>query len=201
MYIKNRDREILKFIEKYKSITINICAKIFYKDNKEAYQQARKRLRLLYKNKYLKRYRKDCTTEVIYYMHKKLSVHDLKVLDVLAELIYNNANIREFKREYTINTERSNYRADAFIEFTLKNYLYFLLIEVDHTHYTSFQKLQDIYDSNYFQNKYSKYGDNIFPTILILKRIVLDRKFYSSNFKIIELEYTQLHTLIKELEK
>ena len=134
MYLKKRDSEIIKFIKKYGSITINQCSKIFYTKNKEGYQQARKRLKQLSDNKFIKRYRKDMQSECIYFLDKKLSIHDLKTLDIYAELINAGATIKSFTPKYRIDTIKSNkkYRElDAYIEFIYKDYLNFLILEID----------------------------------------------------------------------
>lgn len=172
MYLTNRDREIIKFVEEYGSITINQCSKIFFRVNKHAYYQARKRLKQLSNEGYLKRYRKDTKSEVIYYLDKKLSIHDLKVLDVYAELTALGAKIKDFKTEYTIPTGKKEYRADALIEFEHDGYFYPLMVEVDYTHFTGEKKLTDVYYSNYFQDKYKDLDNNIFPTILIVRPVL-----------------------------
>lgn len=184
MYLTARDKQILRFIEEYKSITINQAAKIFFNNCKQSYYQARKRLKQLSDNKYIKRYRADMKSECVYYLEKKLSAHDLKVLDVYAELINLGADIDYFKQEYTIPTKIKEYRADALIEFTYQEYFYPMLIEIDYTHFTSNKKLLDIYNSNYFQNKYKKYDDDIFPTVLILRPTLPPNPFNTNLFNI-----------------
>lgn len=172
MYITARDRKILEYIRNNKSITINQCAKLFYTKNKEPYDQARKRLRILYNNKYIKRYRKDLQSECIYYMNKKLSLHDLKLYDVYAELVVAGATILEFERKYRVYLTKDKYREiDGLLVFKLDGYIYFWIIEVDLTHFTTDKKIIDIYNSNHFQEKFKKYAPNIFPTVIILKEI------------------------------
>lgn len=172
MYLTNRDKEIFKFIEQYGSITINQCSKIFFSKCKQNYYQARKRLKLLSDNKYLKRYRKDMRSEAVYYLDKKLSAHDLKVLDIYAELINQGAEIKYFKREYAIPTKNKEYRADGLIECIKDGYFYPILVEIDYTHFTSNKKLLDIYSSNYFQKKYKDLDEDIFPTVLIVRPFI-----------------------------
>lgn len=174
MYLTYRDKSILKFIEKYKSITINQCSKIFFKNCKENYYQARKRLKLLSDNKYLQRYRKDMHSETIYYLTKRLSFHDLKVLDIYAYLINLGAEVKKFKREYTIVLENKEYRLDGFIECIKDGYFYPIIVEIDYTHFTSIRKIFDIYNSRYFQNKYEDLDYDIFPTIIIMRPVIID---------------------------
>ena len=172
MYLTKRDREILLFIEKYKSITIKQCSKIFFTTNKYSYYQARKRLKLLCDNKLLKRYREDMRSETVYYSEKKLSYHDIKVIDIYAELVSKGCTIKDFKQEYIIPVSDSkDYRADGLIEFEYQGYFYPLLIEIDYTHLTGEKKLMDIYNSGYFQNKYKELDSDIFPTVIIARPI------------------------------
>lgn len=172
MYLTNRDKEILKFIEKYGSITINQCSKIFFTKNKEAYYQSRKRLKILSDNKYLQRYRQDMRSECVYYSEKKLSFHDLRVLDAYANLMSTGADIREFIREYIITCGSKEYRVDGLIECVYQGFFYPILIEIDYTHFTSTNKLLDIYNSNFFQNKYKDMDSDIFPNVLIARPII-----------------------------
>lgn len=189
MYLTDRDKEILRWIEEHKSITINQCSKIFYTNNKEGYQQARKRLRKLNQCNYIKRFRKDMRSETVYYLDKKLSFHDLKVFDILAELIYLGAEIKNFEKEYVIPAGEKNYRSDALIEFIYNKYYYIFLVEIDHTHFTSFKKLIEIYKSNFFQEKYKEFGQNIFPEVLILREYETKNKMYTEYFNIHLLTY------------
>lgn len=189
MIITNRDKKTLQFIEKYGSITINQCSKIFFKNCKENYYQARKRLKKLSDNKYLNRYRKDMRSETVYYLEKKLSIHDLKVLDVYAYLIYSGVKIKSFNQEYVIPAGDKNYRADALIEFIYGDYFYTLLIEVDYTHYTSQKKLFDIYNSSYFQNKYKNLGEDIFPKVVIIRPAVTKENDMLKQIDILYLDF------------
>lgn len=190
MILTQRDKNILRFIEEYKSITINQCSKIFFNNCKQAYYQARKRLRQLYDNKYIKRYRADMKSECIYYLTKKLSIHHLKVLDAYAEFIKIGANIEYFKTEYKVPTKSKYYRLDALIEVTYEEYFYPLIIEVDYTHFTSQRKLIDIYNSKHFQDKYKELDDNIFPTVLIIRPVISDNSITSDLFNIVYLDFT-----------
>lgn len=173
MYLTKRDKNILKFIEEYKSLTIKQCSQLFFNNCKESYYQARKRLKLLADNHYLKRYRKDMRSETVYYMDKKLSCHDLKVIDVYACLKTIGVDIKTFEREYVINCGGKEYRADGFFEFICcDGYFHLLLVEIDDTHFTSLNKLLDIYNSNYFQDKYKNLDDNLFPNVIIIRPFI-----------------------------
>lgn len=199
MILTKRDREILRFVEEYGSITIDQCRKIFFKGNKYDYYQSRMRLKLLSDNNILKRYRADMRSEVVYYLEKRLSIHDLKVLDVYAELIQLDADIQYFKREYIIDAFKKQYRADALVEFVYNGYWYPLIIEIDYTHYTSEKKILDIYNSNYFQKKYKELDENIFPKILLVRPIIPKEKIKSDLFEVLYIDF-ELNGFEKVLE-
>lgn len=190
MILTERDKNILRWVEEHKSITINQTSKIFFKHCKESYYQARKRLRLLSNNGYLKRYRADMKSECIYYLDKKLSIHDLKVLDVYAEFISYGAEIRYFKKEYIIDSGSKNYRLDALIEVLYNDYFYPIIIEVDYTHLTGSKKLQDIYNSNHFQVKYKNLDDNIFPYVVIIRPVVTADHEQVNNIDILHTDFS-----------
>lgn len=185
MRLTDRDKKILRYIEEYKSITIIQCSKIFYCNYKQAYYQARKRLSILYKNKYLKKYRKDPMHETIYFMDKHLNYHDLKVFDIYAELISLKVNIRYLKPKFRITGINDKYREiDALIECEYKGYFYPIILEIDMTHFTNIEKLDEIYNSGYFQNKYKKLANNIFPTVLLLRPYLPFTPLYSNLYDI-----------------
>lgn len=150
--ITKRDRDILIWIERYRSITINQCAKIFFTNNKEAYDQARKRLRHLNKEGLIRRYRKDPRSEVVYFMDKKLKTHDLKIFDVVAQFIYLGWEIEEFEKEYAFNLRDRKYISDAKIIFTKDNKKIPVILEIDYSHMTGKSKIEDI--TNAINNKH-----------------------------------------------
>ncbi|EGO86294.1 hypothetical protein G8S49_11355 [Clostridium botulinum C] len=201
MYLTKRDKSILKFIEEYGSITINQCSKIFFDKNKEGYQQARKRLKKLSENKFLKRYRKDMHSECIYFLDKKLSLHDLKAFDIYAELIFTGATIKKFIPKYrikTLNSKKTYRELDVLAEFIYKDYFYTLIIEIDYTHFTNKEKLLDIYNSNHFQSKYKHLDSNIFPSILILRPYIPERKINDERMHIYytSFEHPNIHDIL-----
>ena len=85
--------------------------------------------------------------------------------------------INTFQREYIVG----NYRIDALLELEYKDYFYTFIIEIDYTHFTSIKKLDDIYFSGIFQEKYKDMGDNIFPSVIIVRPYTadLDSKLYN----------------------
>jgi hypothetical protein len=189
MILMERDKNILRHIEKYKSITLTQCSKIFYRNHKQAYYQARKRLSILYKNKYLKKYRKDPRSETIYFLNKHLSYHDLKVFDIYADLINMGADILFFKTKYRINNPSGYREIDALIECKYNGYFYPIILEIDMSHFTTIEKLNDIYNSKHFQDKYKKLAPDIFPTVLIFRPYLPLDPLHSDLFDILVMQF------------
>lgn len=153
--ITRRDKKIIKWVEEHRSITINQCAKIFFTGNKEAYDQARKRLRVIYQEGLLQRYRKDRKHEVVYYIDKKLKIHDLKLLDAVSEILsaaFQKVAL-EKEKKFQIN-DRTSYFVDAIMTFEKNGYQFAMIVEIDYTHYTSKGKMTDIID--YLENTFKK---------------------------------------------
>ena len=141
--ITKRDKEIIKFAETHGSITINQCALMFFRDNKAAYDQARKRLRIIYDLNLLKRYRKDPRSEAIYFIDKPLKIHDIKLMDVFAEL--SKYEVIMFEKECKIEIDKdTNYRVDAYAIIKIDGRFIPLMIEIDYTHFTNIKKIKQI---------------------------------------------------------
>lgn len=152
--ITKRDKKILIWIEKYCSITINQCSKIFFTGNKQAYDQARKRLRYLNKEGLIKRYRKDPRSEVIYYMDKKLKIHDLKLMDFVAEFYAQGWELHKFDKEFTVKVKDKKYIIDGKAVFKKGKISLPAIIEIDYSHMTAIKKINDI--ANVCKGKYLK---------------------------------------------
>lgn len=176
MYKKDRDNEILKFIEEHGSITINICANLFFNNANNSYDLARKRLRILYKNKYIKRH-KAVGSEVIYYLNRPIKPHNLKLLEVYSKFS-TMGNVITFEKEKMVICPNKKRKIDAFMEIEVDDGEYInsypLIVEIDYTHNTHIDKIKDIYNSNYFQSQYG-----FLPTIIIVKRNEWDKKLNS----------------------
>lgn len=169
MYQKERDKAIRRFIEEYGGITINICANLFFTNSHQKYQLASKRLRTLYENNYLKRYKKDIYAEVVYYLDKPAKEHVIKLLELYSRL-YLIGKVTSFKIHYELKGVEKKRQVDALIDLEIvrdgETYMYPLIIEIDATHNTSLKRMEDIYYSNYFQDMYN----GTFPYVLIVKR-------------------------------
>lgn len=197
--ISKKDKEILRFIEIHKSITISICAKCIFTGNKFAKDQARKQLRKLYKEGLIQRYQGNRTSEVIYYTIERLGIHDLKLIDVYAEFIALGAIIESFQKEYRVYTskDKKKYRdIDGVFEISFNDFKTVCICEIDYSHYTSMNKLQDIFNSKHFQKLY---GDDFFPLIILVRPVAENKLIVENNLLILYVDW-ELTNLKQALE-
>lgn len=184
-----RDREILKFIETYGSITINQTAKIFYKGHKFAYDEARRRLKKIAEVSKLKKITNKVTREFIYYMDKPVSPHNLFVLDFYSELI--NQGCEDIKFEKSKKWSIKEPICDGYFEFSFNDITYFMILEVDLTHNCNLKKYEFLYDTGELQEIYSQeYGNkDIFPTVVVMKQYIPTSPYYSNKFNVVYIDY------------
>lgn len=197
--LSKKDKLILNFIYAHGSISIQQCAKVVFKGNKYAYDQARKQLRQLHKEKAISCYKLPKALEKLYYIDSPLGIHALKLIDVYAELIELGADIKTFDKKYRIYTSEEKYREiDALIELNYNDYFIPLIIEIDYSHNTSITKLKEIYNSNHFQEKYKDIDKDIFPLIVIV-RPVLSESMEECELTVLYVDFS-LVNLIAALE-
>jgi hypothetical protein len=178
--LTQNDKNILRFIEDHGGLTIFQCYRIFYRDKKYGHDMARKRLAVLYKNGIVRKTKNRATDEVIYYLEKHISPHDVLLLDFYSMLVFNNAEVLEFRREPTYELLGTKIRPDGFVKFRFNGIIQGCFIEVDFTHATNVQKY-DPFVNGYFKKLY---GGN--PAIVIITE---NPKNYKSSFDIINLDY------------
>ena len=183
------NNKIKVYLEKYKGITTEQCANVFYNGER------RSAVRKLHKMEeegiitsfnigFLKVYK-------LKYENKCISRHDLYVMDLYSYIIKNNGTIIDFKT--TPKLLNGLIVPDALCKFKIPYmgniYTTYALLEVDYTHYTENDKLNTLYEKLYKDGELSKYcGNAVFP-ILIIAKDKVDIKYRSNNFEVI---YTNL---------
>lgn len=192
--ISKKKSEILKFIQEHGSITIDICSKVIFTGNAYAYDQSRKILRRMHlEDKSIARYKSSLTNEVIYYIDTRLGIHSLMLLKVYAKIIELSCKVTKFEKKYRIYINDKKYREiDALIELYYDDFFIPLIIEIDYSHMTSLEKLQEIYNCNHFQNKYyNEIGESeIFPLTIIARPVVENKLSTENEFPIL---YSDFH--------
>ena len=159
--ITSRDRDIYNFINEYGSITIDQCSKIFFSHCKRKYEIASRRLRELLKNEYIKVGTIKYTNENIYYIDKKLSFHDLTVIQYCAELINMGAVNLKLERN---KKWFDDLISDGFVYYELNGEKYINIIEVCFSNKNvKIDYYDEIYLSNIIQNEFG-----IDPKLIII---------------------------------
>ncbi|OSA98082.1 UNVERIFIED_ORG: hypothetical protein B2H98_05150 [Clostridium botulinum] len=190
--LTERDRQVLKWIEDYKAISVTQATELLFNGT---YESCRRRLKQLEDMELLKSYISQFSREKIYYQEKKLKDHELLVYDFLKVVKKKGGEIRQIKLQPQYL--KGLIRPDAYIEFTLENNLYFIILEVDYTHYTSNIKMQ-LYEKLYREGTLQKQCYGTFPIVIISRPTLNDVRYNSSNFDVIytDLHYNNLHTFL-----
>lgn len=182
MYLKENDNRILQFVEDNKSISIQICANLFFNNcsKESAYISASRRLKTLYDNKFLKRFRKTINDEYVYYRDgSPLGYHSMKLLEVYSKLSTIGEIVR-FEKEFMVGSGKTKRKNDGLIEIKVEQgeYIntYAVIIEIDYSHETNWAKIRDIIKSGVYQKMYGT-----MPTILIVKRYEHMKKLNSNS--------------------
>lgn len=181
--LTNRDREVLRWLEDYKAITVCQATQMFFKG---CYEGCRRRLKELEEYGVLKSYKTRLTDEKVYYIEDKLSDHDILRYNFLKEIKRLGGNILNLDTKPSYLKDKI--RPDAYVEFEYQGEVYFILLEVDLTHYTSplkMKKYEELYKSGELQSKC--YGT--FPIIIISRATKNDVRYNSRNFKVIYTDF------------
>lgn len=172
MIIKQRDKEIMRFLEEHKAATIEMIANVFYTNNNFSYDEARRRLKKLYDNEFLHRYTSPDTEELVYCFkgEKQISPHDLYTLKFYSKLIKYGAKVNYFKKNR--KWKSTGKICDGFFEITYNGADYLIILEVDFTHMTSIDdKYLTLYNNRELQEEYKDYsvdGSEVFPKLVIM---------------------------------
>ncbi|MBW6411841.1 hypothetical protein [Clostridium weizhouense] len=190
--LTERDRQVLRWIEDYKAISVTQATELFFNGT---YESCRRRLKQLEDMEILKSYISQFSREKVYYQEKKLKDHDLLVYDFLKVIKKRGGEIRHIKLQPQYL--KGLIRPDAYIEFTLENNIYFIILEVDYTHYTSNIKMQ-LYEKLYREGTLQKQCYGTFPIVIISRPTLNDIRYNSSNFDVIytDLRYNNLQSLL-----
>lgn len=182
--LTDKDYEILEFVKQYGGITINQCKSLFY-NTKYGYDTAKRRLRALHQEGYLKADRDFLSNKIIYYNYKKLSSHSILLLDFYSRLIGEGAEVVLFKREF----KTPGARADGFVIFKYKNTAKMLLVEVDINNRTKIDKYKRCYEEGYFQKQFGA-----FPVVMIVEKKKKEKEKKEGNkeikYKVVKMDYS-----------
>lgn len=179
-----RDKQILKFLEENKAVTIYQAYRMFFNEAKFGYDRARVRLKQLEEFGLLRSYKNKLTDEKVYYTDDKISSHDLYVNEFYSLLVLYGCTNINIKRQPRFLKDLI--RPDALIKFEYKNNLYFILLEVDFTHITSTSKFQ-LYEKLYKNEELQELCLGVFPLIVVISVDENPIKYESENLDILYL--------------
>ena len=173
------DKQILKFIEDFKSITVKQAEIMFYKNN----NNARRRLKELEEQGILKSYKYNKSALAYTYKEfKEISEHDTIRNDFVSQLVAQGSIINNFK--LTPRCLNGMVVPDLYIEYTYQNSIYKSYVEVDLTHFTGdskitlYNKLKEKEDFNLFILRDSVPKFRILPKfqtrVLPLKKFIIN---------------------------
>jgi hypothetical protein len=189
--LTQRDRDILTWIEDYKSITLSQCTYLFFNG---CYEGCRRRLKQLEQNELLKNCPNSWLNSKVYYNNKLLSDHNLFIFEFLKVIKQHGGEIIKFKLQPQYLDKKI--RPDAFIIFSYEGNVYFVLLEVDFTHYTSNIKMRR-YEELYKTGELQEQCCNTFP-IIVIARPTQGIRYNSHNFNVVYLDlyYNNISTLL-----
>lgn len=177
--LTERDRKILIFIERFKCITIQQAAKMFFSDSKHSYDLARKRLKKIEEMNCIKHSSNTVTMERVYYTDTKPTPHTLYLLNFYTELVSKGCKVIDFKRE----PHYMNIVPDAFIHFEYSGKEKIAFIEIDLTHKSDLKRYEELFMYGQLQDDYGT-----FPIVISISDTDTER-YRSKNFKIIYMDF------------
>jgi len=179
-----RDKQILKFLEENKAVTIFQAYRMWFNEAKFGYDRARVRLKQLEDYGLLRSYKNKLTDEKVYYTDDKVSSHDLFVNEFYSLLVLNGCSNIQVKRQPRFMKDLI--RPDALFKFEYESNLYFILLEIDFTHITSISKFQ-LYERLYKTEELQKVCLGVFPLIAVISIDESPLKYESDSLDIVYL--------------
>lgn len=179
--ITQRDKEILTWVQDYKSITLSQCTYLYFNGN---YEGCRRRLKQLEDMNFLKSVPNSLLKSRVYFNEKLIKDHDLLIYEFLKVIKSNGGEIIKFQTQP--NYMDKKIRPDAFIIFSYQSNVYFILLEVDLTHYTTNSKMKK-YEELFKTGELQKECCGTFP-IIVIARPTEGIRYISYNFHTVYLD-------------
>lgn len=167
--ITSRDKEVFKFLEKYRAISSQQAKYIFF-DGLES--SSIRRLNKLEEIGALKSYAIGKNKVYSYNEAKEISEHDLLILDFYAWIYKQGGKVIEFIKEPKYFN--GLLRPDGLIKFEIpyhdKLFQICAFLEVDFKHYTENTKISTMYTKLYNEEVLKEFcGDMEFPLVIIAR--------------------------------
>lgn len=181
--LMERDRDIIKFLEKYRGLTIKQAARLFF----TSYSYAQKRLKVLEEEGLLMSHFNKIMNDKVYTLQGKISTHDLYVIELYSLLKEAGCTIEDFEVQYKIFKDQL--RPDCFVSFIYENRMYFYFVEIEDTHQTTMAKFQT-YEMYFKTGEMQEKCKGVFPDIILIGYNRLE--YESENFGTVYMDFAEL---------
>lgn len=183
-YLTKTEEQIIKFLEKYKSITITQCSNIFYNHMKNNYRYAASRLSKLENLRVIKRtkFKSRYTGEYIYYLKKPVSDHNNYPIYVMSNIIKYGGEVTLFELSKEYNIKPKKIKPDAFIIYKYNNKKKGAFIEINFSHIASIKRYERLFENGIIEKEYGGFPNII--TIGLYKDTQDSNNFTVLNFDI-----------------
>lgn len=181
------DKNILDFLEKYHSLTLNQISNIFFVGK---YKYASRRMIMLENQEFQQRTKINSainknSKERVYYYDYILSEHNTMVFQIYSKIHELGGYVSKF--EWQPQYLNDLIRADAYIEFEYLGNLYLYIVEVDYSHFTPVNKFK-LYEKLYKDNILQPQCYGIFPNLMVIRKTNNDIRYNSKYFNIYYLD-------------
>jgi len=171
------EQKVLDFLETFNCATTSQITKLFY-NTKYPYNKSRRRLKILYDDKHVKRVRNSINMEYVYYLRKNNQFnHSL----ILTEFYVRLQELTEIDK-FEVEQPYGNIRPDAMAICGYRGFTHYFFVEV---HISNNKFNQDKYISYYGSLEWKKYFD-VFPKVIIVSDKKVDLR--STNLKFIQIQ-------------
>lgn len=177
--LTERDRMILQHIEAYKGITIQQAYRIFFKDKAYGLDYARKRLRILNEQGFIKYKTDRVTRKRIYYTNKAFREHDMYIMDFYSWIVFHGGEILE----YIPNRKAGSKSSDGYFKFKFQDHIYPYFLEVNLYNKADMKKYEDYFSTGEIQKELK----GKFPLIAIVDDN--ENIYKSKNFNTVQINY------------
>lgn len=177
--LTERDRKMLQHIEAYKGITITQAYRIFFKDKSYGMDYARKRLKILNEQGFLKYKTDRVTRKRVYYTNKAFREHDMYIMDFYSWIMFYGGYMLDYQPNRKVGTKYS----DGYFKFKFQGHIYPYFLEVNLYNKADMKKYEEYFESGEIQKELN----GKFPIVAI----VTDNEniYKSKNFNTVQIGY------------
>lgn len=174
-----RDRKMMQHIELYKGITIPQAYRIFFKDMVYGMDYARKRLKILNQQGFIKYKTDRVTKRRVYYTNKAFREHDMYIMDFYSWIVFDGGEILE----YCPNRKVAANYSDGYFKFKFQGHIYPYFLEVNLYNKADMKKYEDYF----LLGEIQKELNGKFPIVAVVDDN--EKVYKSKNFNTVQINY------------